>query len=292
MPGDVSPKPPLLSASWAAASAVQAGFRTARTGGDARSTVFSFDATGSQCREGRITRWQWDFGDGTSANGPKVTHAYAKQGSYRVALRLVTDRNEGAKTERLIRVDPPWLNHARHHGGIWIEAETLRAEGDGKSRTMAGRVNASGKIVTYWDKDIGHWLEWTIPVAKTGAYAVALRYASGTKLAVRDCRIDGTAPGAEWNGLRFEGTGGYSSQADNWRWCLLRDRAGRPLRHALAAGDRAPPPRQSRRAAWPSTPSSSFPWSTCQSRCNGAGRGALRPVPQAHRGNRLIGQKE
>ena len=102
---------------------------------------------------------------------------------------------------------------------------------------MSGRVNASDRIVTYWDKDIGHWLEWKIPVTSADAYAIALRYASGAEQALRDCRIDGASPGTDWDGLFFPGTGGYCTQADNWAWRLLQGKGGDILRHKLSAGE-------------------------------------------------------
>lgn len=41
--------------------------------------------------------YQWNFGDGTSAVGPSVTHAYAKGGTFRVTL-TVTDRGGNIRT--------------------------------------------------------------------------------------------------------------------------------------------------------------------------------------------------
>jgi len=39
-----------------------------------------------------IVAWLWDFGDGTTANGPNPTHVYAQPGFYTITLR-VTDAN-------------------------------------------------------------------------------------------------------------------------------------------------------------------------------------------------------
>ena len=117
-----------------------------------------------------------------------------------------------------------------------MEAEDFSGEGSGTSRTMSGRINASARIVTYWDKDLGHWLEWKLPVATAGAYAIALRYASGAQRAVRDCQIDGATPGTDWSGLLFAGTDGYCTRADNWRWQMLKGKDGNVLRHELSVG--------------------------------------------------------
>ena len=221
----------------AAAPAVRAAFKHRRTAIQPGRTVISFDATGSGCDRGKIKDWQWEFGDGAAAEGPRVSHAYAKPGRYKIILRVSTDQGAGAKLEKTIHINPSWMESARTGGGLWVEAESYSGEGAGKSRTMSGRVNASGRIVTYWDKDIGHWLEWKIPVAAVGQYAVALRYASGAKQAVRDCRIDGAGPRKEWDGLRFPGTGGYSSRTDNWAWQLLKGKDGRVLLHTFSVGE-------------------------------------------------------
>ncbi len=54
----------------------------------------SLDASGSTDPDGQISSYQWTFGDGSSASGAKVTHAYAASGTYAVGL-TVTD-NKGA----------------------------------------------------------------------------------------------------------------------------------------------------------------------------------------------------
>jgi len=204
---------------------------------DAAHTVIAFDAGKSRCRDGAITQWQWDFGDGATGKGAQVTHAYAAPGRYTVVLRLGTDRGAGGKLQKTIQISPSWVERARTGSGVWLEAESFTGEGGGTSRMFSGRVNASGRIVTYWDKDIGHWLEWEIPVAVAGNYAIALRYASGARRALRDCRIDGSLPSEGFAGLTFAGTGGYCTQTDNWAWVLLKDRNGSVLCHDFSAGD-------------------------------------------------------
>ena len=53
----------------------------------------TFDASGSS-PAGLITNYQWDFGDGTSANGQTVQHTYTSPGSYTATLTV----SEGATT--------------------------------------------------------------------------------------------------------------------------------------------------------------------------------------------------
>jgi hypothetical protein len=79
-------------------------FRVAR----GRRGALLFDARHSKDPNAgaRITRYRWSFGDGSHASGPKVSHRFARSGSYRLTLTV---------------------------------ADTL-----GMSATVAGRVRASG----------------------------------------------------------------------------------------------------------------------------------------------------
>jgi len=63
--------------------------------GKARIPVF-FDATGSYDPDGDPLSFYWDFGDGISAKGPKVSHSFDKPGLYTVKLRV--DDGTGLKS--------------------------------------------------------------------------------------------------------------------------------------------------------------------------------------------------
>lgn len=52
----------------------------------------TFDATGSYDADGRIVRYRWNFNDGTTASGPRVTHVFADPGVYDVVLRVTDDK--------------------------------------------------------------------------------------------------------------------------------------------------------------------------------------------------------
>jgi YVTN family beta-propeller protein len=55
--------------------------------------AFGFDASASSDPDGSIARYDWDFGDGTSAldAGPQTTHTYATAGTFDVVLRVTDD---------------------------------------------------------------------------------------------------------------------------------------------------------------------------------------------------------
>jgi PKD repeat protein len=55
-----------------------------------------FDGRGSTDADGSITQYVWDFGDGQSASGEVVQHAYASTGTFSVALTVTDDRGASA----------------------------------------------------------------------------------------------------------------------------------------------------------------------------------------------------
>ena len=65
---------------------------------DSDGELATFDATESADRDGRIARYDWEFGDGTTLpdGGPRPSHVYGHPGAFRVKL-VVTD-NEGCST--------------------------------------------------------------------------------------------------------------------------------------------------------------------------------------------------
>lgn len=58
------------------------------------SKEISFDATGSEDEDGNIVEYNWDFGDGGTGSGNKVTHTYYLPGDYDVTL-MVKDNDSG-----------------------------------------------------------------------------------------------------------------------------------------------------------------------------------------------------
>ncbi len=59
-----------------------------------------FDGGGSTDSDGRITRYEWDFGDGNRGEGQTVTHVYARPGSYEVALVVTDDSTSPLNKDR------------------------------------------------------------------------------------------------------------------------------------------------------------------------------------------------
>ena len=53
--------------------------------------TLTFDAGASVDRDGTILAYDWDFGDGATASGIEVDHAYAQSGTYVVRLRVTNN---------------------------------------------------------------------------------------------------------------------------------------------------------------------------------------------------------
>jgi len=95
-----------------------------------------FDATASYDPNGTISSFAWDFGDGESGSGVKVSHTYAVEGSYVVAL-TVTD-NEG-------------MTATVHHG------ITVQKEGSGGRVGVPIRFDGSASRAAVGQLVLYHW---------------------------------------------------------------------------------------------------------------------------------------
>ncbi|MDF2955116.1 MAG: PKD repeat domain protein [Candidatus Alkanophagales archaeon MCA70_species_2] len=67
----------------------------------------TFDASSSYDPDGTIVSYEWDFGDGATASGVVVTHAYSAAGSYTVTLTVTDDDGAENSTSVLVTVLPP-----------------------------------------------------------------------------------------------------------------------------------------------------------------------------------------
>lgn len=66
-----------------------------------------FDASPSFDSDGQIARYQWNFGDGTSATGRTVQHTYRSSGRYDVRLRVTDNRGATSSARQRINVQAP-----------------------------------------------------------------------------------------------------------------------------------------------------------------------------------------
>ena len=94
-----------LSGCWLFNVAPVAAFTVRATIVDAGESL-AFSAILSSDEDGIIAKFEWDFGDGGSANGESVTHTYTAAGQYTVVLRVTDDRGATATAQKVITVNP------------------------------------------------------------------------------------------------------------------------------------------------------------------------------------------
>jgi hypothetical protein len=63
-----------------------------------------FDARGSKDSDGKVVRWQWEFGDGGEAEGVTASHTYSEPGEFSVALTVTDDGGRPATATKTLKV--------------------------------------------------------------------------------------------------------------------------------------------------------------------------------------------
>ena len=67
-------------------------------------TSVFFDASESYDKDGNITQYIWDFGDGTTGTGKLISHNYSESKTYKVTLTVVDDENLTGDTFRFVDI--------------------------------------------------------------------------------------------------------------------------------------------------------------------------------------------
>ncbi len=141
----------------------------------------SFDGSGSTAGSGTITGYAWDFGDGNTGSGAKVSHTYATAGTFNVSLTVTNSNNLTAKATHSIQIaQPPKPPTAAISGPSTGKVnKSLSFSGSGSS---AG----SGKITKYaWSFGDGHsgsGENVSHAYAKAGTYTVTLTVTNSDNL--------------------------------------------------------------------------------------------------------------
>jgi hypothetical protein len=64
----------------------------------------SFSGAGSNDPDGSVRSWSWNFGDGTGASGPNVSHTYSLPGTYTVTLDVYDNNGKSGRTQKSVTV--------------------------------------------------------------------------------------------------------------------------------------------------------------------------------------------
>ncbi len=131
-----------------------------------------FDASKSVSPDGKALMYKWDFGDGSSAEGSRVTHAYKKGGEYKAVLTV--DDGSGSKCAlstdvKNVSVSAPPMAKLADVGAV--------CAGDRVMLDASGSSSPSGTSLKYtWDFGDGATMDDGSKVshmyAKGGTYTV------------------------------------------------------------------------------------------------------------------------
>ncbi len=169
-------------------------------GGDivvAPGQVIGFDGTASVASDSPISRYRWNFGDGTQATGAMAQKAYAAPGRYRAVLRVEDDSDHpcdfGVETRRVTVNAPPVAEAGSDRSAI---------VGLPVAFSGAASYDVDGKIAGYlWDMGDGTVLEGesvSHAYAGSGQYQVTLTVTDDSGVANDSAsdrmRVDVNAP--------------------------------------------------------------------------------------------------
>lgn len=157
----------------------------------------SFDGSASQPSDSPIVRHRWSLGDGTSAEGAKVSHVYDRPGTYRAVLRVADDMehpcNFGVAT-RLVFVNAAPVAEAG--------SDQIGTIGQALRFSAAASYDVDGEITRYsWDMGDGTILEGaevSHVYDRSGSFRVSLRVTddsgASNQIATDALRVDVNMP--------------------------------------------------------------------------------------------------
>ena len=138
-----------------------------------------FDGSESSSEASEIVSWKWDFGDESSAEGAKATHAYNTPGKYSVILTVAADMEEERKStslRRFIIVNSEPIADAGKDQLVGVNQLTVL--------NASGSKDTDGAIVSYdWDfgdGQTGSGIEVHHRFKISGKYTVTLKIMDDT----------------------------------------------------------------------------------------------------------------
>gem|GEM_PF-4463066 len=69
--------------------------------------TLKFDGSESNDTDGTITKWEWNFGDNTTAQGEIVNHSYDQRGTYTITLTVTDDNLDTNNTSMTLIISQP-----------------------------------------------------------------------------------------------------------------------------------------------------------------------------------------
>jgi PKD repeat protein/lysophospholipase L1-like esterase len=123
---------------------VTAAFTLAGNSRQAPATV-SFDGSGSTVASGAINSYSWDFGDGTSATGVRVSHVYPAAGTYTATLTVNAAGASDVVTHTVTVVDRAPIARVKYPNAV-TAGTVVKGFNASASHAASGRIS-----VVYWN---------------------------------------------------------------------------------------------------------------------------------------------
>lgn len=111
--------------------------------------TLTMDAGPSSDPDGSIVSYAWDFGDGATASGTTVQHAYAEEGTYAVTLTVTDndDLEDSTSLDVVIALAPDTTNPSivilSPEEGATLSSATVTVMGTASDETSLGKVELS-----------------------------------------------------------------------------------------------------------------------------------------------------
>jgi len=202
--------------------------------------MLNFSGVNSADRDGRIVRYVWDLGDGTTGGGVNVTHAYSVAGSYTVTLTVTDDGGLDDSATQTVRVDEPVTNLPPT---AVISGSMSGLVGEMLSFSGAGSTD-DGRIVGYaWDlgdETISSGITVTHVYSATGSYTVTLTVTDDGGLddrAVQTVRVDEPVTNLPPTAVISSPISGLVGEALSFSGAGSADEDGRIVSYAWDLGD-------------------------------------------------------
>jgi PKD repeat protein len=108
--------------------------------------LVQFSGNASYDTDGAIVSWSWVFGDGSTANGAVVTHAYATEGDYLVLLIVNDDGGANSSTSVVITI----VTSGPIEGGHWSQPVQIGVQSNQSYTGLRAAMNSKGQAVVAW----------------------------------------------------------------------------------------------------------------------------------------------
>jgi PKD repeat protein len=146
----------------------------------AENTLFTVDATNSDDPDGKVDKYQWDFGDNKTATGRTATHKYPVKGTYKITLTVTDNKGATASTSRDVEV-------AKGQAPVAFFVFDPPAGDIGTLFTFDGSASTDDGKVTKWEWKFGDGQSASGPIVKHtfrngGTFNITLKVTDDTLL--------------------------------------------------------------------------------------------------------------